>query len=184
MGANNLCDGGMVGQPGLYLGEKTMSAVHLPRLMDSSSAYGFLNHEVPNTNWMGAQYAQNQYQTSLNASYESQLVEEVPLTLEDLSWHNAQQDLCRPFRPHPRVGVFGSLLQQEIANLAKNCVYGRPVEGQERGERPHRAPKTGGPPKTASPVVRPRRAAASPSAVKLVVEQNPPLSWRLLELVS
>ena len=69
--------------------------------MDSSSALGFLNHEVPNTKWMGAQYAQNQYQTSLNASYESQLVEEVPLTLEDLSWHNAQQDLCRPFRPHP-----------------------------------------------------------------------------------
>lgn len=54
----------------------------------------------------------------------------------------------------------------------------RPVEGHVRGERPHRAPKT------ASPVVRPRRAAASPSAVKLVVEQNPPLSWRLLALVS
>ena len=55
--------------------------------------------------------------------YGSHLIEEVPLTLEELSCHNnVQRDVCRPFRPHPRVGVFGSSLQQEIANLSKNCV--------------------------------------------------------------
>ncbi|RLN33269.1 pentatricopeptide repeat-containing protein [Panicum miliaceum] len=122
MGANNLCDGGMAGQSGLYPGE-TMPAMHLPGLMDSSSASGFLNYEVPNTNWMGSQYAHSQYQTSFRASYGSHLIEEVPLTPKDLSRHNVQQDMCRPFRPHPRVGVFGSLLQQEIANLSKNCVW-------------------------------------------------------------
>jgi hypothetical protein len=132
MGANDLCDGGMAGQSGLYPGE-TMPAMHLPRLMDSSSALGFLNYEVPNTNWMGSQYAHSQYQTSLSASYGSHLIEEVPLTLEDLSRHNVQQDLCRPFRPHPRVGVFGSLLQQDIANLSKNCVCGRQSAGYRLG---------------------------------------------------
>jgi hypothetical protein len=132
MGANDLCDGGMAGQSGLYPGE-TMPAMHLPRLMDSSSALGFLNYEVPNTNWMGSQYAHSQYQTSLSASYGSLLIEEVPLTLEDLSRHNVQQDLCRPFRPHPRVGVFGSLLQQDIANLSKNCVCGRQSAGYRLG---------------------------------------------------
>ena len=67
---------------------------------------------------------------------------------------------------------------QAASHIHAVLPLGRPVEGHVRGERPHRAPKT------ASPVVRPRRAAASPSAVKLVVEQNPPLSWRLLALVS
>ena len=117
MGANNH------GQSDLYP-EETMLEMHLPRL-DSSSALGFLNYEVPNTNWMGSQYAHSQCRTSLGTSYGSHLIEEVPLTLEELSCHNnVQRDVCRPFRPHPRVGVFGSLLQQEIANLSKNCVCG------------------------------------------------------------
>ena len=73
------------------------------------------------TGWV--QYAHSQCRTSLGTSYGSHLIEEVPLTLEELSCHNnVQRDVCRPFRPHPRVVVFGSLLQQEIANLSKNCV--------------------------------------------------------------
>lgn len=54
------------------------------------------------------------------SQYRSQLIEEVPLTLKDLSRHKLQQDVHRPFCPHPRVGVFGSLLQKDIKNLSAN----------------------------------------------------------------
>ncbi|CAM0880526.1 unnamed protein product [Alopecurus aequalis] len=58
---------------------------------------------------------------SASASYGSNLNGKVPLTLEDLSRPRLQQNLYKPLRPHPRVGVLSSLLQKEIANLPESC---------------------------------------------------------------
>lgn len=58
---------------------------------------------------------------SASASYGSNLNGKVPLTLEDLTRPQLQQNLHKPLRPHPRVGVLSSLLQKEIANLPESC---------------------------------------------------------------
>ncbi|KAL6627006.1 hypothetical protein ACP70R_030732 [Stipagrostis hirtigluma subsp. patula] len=125
MEAGNIYDRRIAGHSGLYPRE-TMPATHLLRLMDSSTASGFRNYETPNRNRMefrvsDSQYAHDQYKASPSTSFGSHLIEQVPLTLDDLSRHQLQQNLCRPLRPHPRVGVLGSLLQQDIANLSQNC---------------------------------------------------------------
>ncbi|CAL4959145.1 unnamed protein product [Urochloa decumbens] len=66
-----------------------------------------------------SQYGQhNQYNASPSCtSYRGQ----VPLTLQDLARHQVEKNLHRPLRPRPRVGVFGSLLQQDIARWSENC---------------------------------------------------------------
>uniref|UniRef100_A0A0A9FJ71 Uncharacterized protein n=1 Tax=Arundo donax TaxID=35708 RepID=A0A0A9FJ71_ARUDO len=125
MGADRLYDQRIAGQSSLYPNE-TMPATHLLRLMDSSTASGFTNYGTPNRNQMefqslGSPYVHNQYKASSSTSYGSPLNEKAPLTLQDLSRHQVQQNLHRPFRPHPRVGVLGSLLQQDIANWSENC---------------------------------------------------------------
>ncbi|XP_062189168.1 uncharacterized protein LOC133892421 [Phragmites australis] len=125
MGADKLYDQRIVGQSGLYPNE-AMPATHLLRLMDSSTASGFTNYEMPHRNQMefqtlGSQYVHNQYKASPNTSYGSHLIEKAPLTLQDLSRHQVHQNLHRPLRPHPRVGVLGSLLQQDIANWSESC---------------------------------------------------------------
>ncbi|CAL4966169.1 unnamed protein product [Urochloa decumbens] len=65
-----------------------------------------------------SQYGQhNQYNASPSTSYGGQ----VPLTLQDLARHQVEKNLHKPLRPRPRVGVFGSLLQQDIASWSENC---------------------------------------------------------------
>jgi hypothetical protein len=59
---------------------------------------------------------------SASALYGSNLNGKVPLTLEDLSRPHFQQNLHKPLRPLPRVGVLSSLLQKEIANLPESSV--------------------------------------------------------------
>ncbi|WVZ88593.1 hypothetical protein U9M48_035094 [Paspalum notatum var. saurae] len=50
-----------------------------------------------------------------STSYGNHHIEKAPLMLQDLSWRQVQQNLHRSLRPHPRFGVFGPLLQQDIA---------------------------------------------------------------------
>ncbi|GJN06530.1 hypothetical protein PR202_ga24265 [Eleusine coracana subsp. coracana] len=121
MEAGRLYDQRISGQSGLYPRE-TMPATHLLRLMDSSTASGFTNRSRMGIEASGSsQYMQNQYKASLSASYGSHLIEKFPLTLEDLSRHQVPQNLHRPLRPLPRVGVLGSLLQQDIAKWSEHC---------------------------------------------------------------
>ncbi|TVU22982.1 hypothetical protein EJB05_32707 [Eragrostis curvula] len=116
MEAGRLYDQRIAGQPGLYPRE-TMPASHLLRLMDSSTASGFTNRNRMAFEASASQYVQNQYKASPSILYGA---EKFPLTTEDFSRHQVQQNLHRPLRPHPRVGVLGSLLQQEIANLPEH----------------------------------------------------------------
>jgi len=129
MGSGRLYDHRIPGQSGLYPKEP-MPATHLLRLMDSSTASGFRNYQRPDrsqmelhqTQTLGTQFTQHdQYNASPSTSYGSHIIEEVPLTLQDLSRRQVQPNLHRPVRPHPRVGVLGSLLQQDIANWSENC---------------------------------------------------------------
>ncbi|KAJ1281870.1 hypothetical protein BS78_03G006700 [Paspalum vaginatum] len=122
MEAGRLYDQRTAGQSGLYPKEP-MPATHLLRLMDSSTAPGFTNYQRANrhrlelqTQTLGSQYVQHdQFNASPSTSYGSHIIEKVPMTLQDLRWQ-VEQKLQRPLRPHPRVGVFGSLLQQDIAS--------------------------------------------------------------------
>ncbi|KAJ1265005.1 hypothetical protein BS78_08G044500 [Paspalum vaginatum] len=76
---------------------------------------------VLQTQTLGPQYMQHdQFNASPNTSYGGHLIEKVPLTLQDSSRHQVQLNVHRPLRPHPRVGVFGPLLQQDIANWSAN----------------------------------------------------------------
>ncbi|KAL6874678.1 hypothetical protein ACP4OV_013343 [Aristida adscensionis] len=125
METGNLYDRRTAGHSGLYPRE-TMPATHLLRLMDSSTASGFTNYEMPNRNRMefqvsGSHYAHDLYTASPSTSYGSHRIERVPLTLEDLSRHQLQQNVRRPLRPHPRVGVLSTFVQQDIANWSENC---------------------------------------------------------------
>ncbi|OEL31843.1 hypothetical protein BAE44_0007137 [Dichanthelium oligosanthes] len=127
MEVGRLYDQRVSGQSGLYPKEP-MPATHLLRLMDSSTARGFTNYQRANRHQMevetqnlGSQYAQHShYNASPSTSYGSHLIEKVPLTLQDLARHQVEKNLYRPLRPHPRVGVLGSLLQQDIANWSEN----------------------------------------------------------------
>lgn len=128
MEAGRLYDQSITGQSGLY-SKEPMPATHLLRLMDSSTAPGFTNYQRANrhqmelqTQTLGSQYVQpDQFNASASTSYGSHLVEKDPLTLQDLSRHEFQQNLHRPLRPHPRVGVLGSFLQKDIANWSERC---------------------------------------------------------------
>uniref|UniRef100_K3XE32 Embryonic flower 1-like protein n=1 Tax=Setaria italica TaxID=4555 RepID=K3XE32_SETIT len=118
----------IAGHSGLYPKEP-MPATHLLRLMDSSTSQGFTNYQRANrrqielrTQNLSSQYAQhNHYNASPSTSHGSHLTEKVPLTLQDLARHQVEKNLHRPLRPHPRVGVLGSLLQQDIANWSESC---------------------------------------------------------------
>jgi len=128
MEVGRLYDQSIAGQSGLYPKEP-MAATHLLGLMDSSTARGFANYQRASmrqmeleTQNLGSQYAQhNQYNASPSTSYGSHQTEKVPLRLQDLARHQVEKNLHRPLRPHPRVGVLGSLLQQDIANWSENC---------------------------------------------------------------
>ncbi|CAL5016694.1 unnamed protein product [Urochloa decumbens] len=110
----------IIGHSSFYPKEP-MPATHVPRLVDSSTSRGFTNYprrkmELETQN-LGSQYGQhNQYKASPSTSYGGQ----IPLTLQDLR-HQVEKNLHRPLRPRPRVGVFGSLLQQDIASWSENC---------------------------------------------------------------
>lgn len=124
MEASKLCDRRNAGQVVLYPKE-SMPATHLLRMMDPSTLASFPNYGTSSRNQMesqlhNSQYAHNQYKGSTSTSYGSNLNGKIPLTFEDLSRHQLH-DLHRPLRPHPRVGVLGSLLQKEIANWSENC---------------------------------------------------------------
>ncbi|KAF8733514.1 hypothetical protein HU200_014814 [Digitaria exilis] len=127
MEVGGMYDQRIAGQSGLYPKEP-MPATHLLRLMDSSTARGFTNYQRANrlqmeleTQNLGEHYVQhNHYNASTSTSYGSQITEKVPLTLHDLARHQVEKNLHRPLRPHPRVGVLGSLLQQDIANWSGN----------------------------------------------------------------
>uniref|UniRef100_A0A0D3ELC9 Embryonic flower 1-like protein n=3 Tax=Oryza barthii TaxID=65489 RepID=A0A0D3ELC9_9ORYZ len=124
MEASKLCDRRNAGQVVLYPKE-SMPATHLLRMMDPSTLASFPNYGTSSRNQMesqlhSSQYAHNQYKGSTSTSYGSNLNGKIPLTFEDLSRHQLH-DLHRPLRPHPRVGVLGSLLQKEIANWSENC---------------------------------------------------------------
>uniref|UniRef100_A0A0E0JFY2 Embryonic flower 1-like protein n=1 Tax=Oryza punctata TaxID=4537 RepID=A0A0E0JFY2_ORYPU len=124
MEASKLCDRRNAGQVVLYPKE-SMPATHLLRMMDPSTLASFPNYVTSSRNQMESQlhnfqYAPNQYKGSTSTSYGSNINGKIPLTFEDLSRHQ-MHDLHRPLRPHPRVGVLGSLLQKEIANWSENC---------------------------------------------------------------
>ncbi|CAO2205057.1 unnamed protein product [Urochloa humidicola] len=124
----SLYDERIARQSGFYPKEP-MPATHLLRLMDSSTSGGFTSYQRASrrqteleTQNLGSQYGQhNQYNASPSTSYGSHLIEKVPLTLQDLARHQVEKNLHRPLRPHPRVGVLGSLLQQDIASWSENC---------------------------------------------------------------
>jgi len=139
MGSGRLYDQRIPGQSSLYPKEP-VPATHLLRLMDSSTPSGFTSYQRPDrrqmelhqTQTLGSQFTQHdQYNASPSTSYGSHIIEEVPLTLQDLSRRQLQPNLLRPVRPHPRVGVLGSLLQQDIANWSEN--YG-PQSGYRLGD--------------------------------------------------
>ncbi|KAG8045750.1 hypothetical protein GUJ93_ZPchr0008g12007 [Zizania palustris] len=124
MRAGNLCDRRNAGQSVLYPKEP-MPATNLLRIMDPSALAGFPNYEMSSRSQVelqlhNSQYAHNQYRGSTSTSYGNNLNGKVALPLEDLSQRQFQHNLRRPFRPHPRVGVLGSLLQKEIANWSEN----------------------------------------------------------------
>ncbi|CAO2175199.1 unnamed protein product [Urochloa humidicola] len=114
----------IAGHSGFYPKEP-MPATHLLRPMDSSTSRGFANYQRANRHQMeleeqnlGSQYGQHsQYNASPGTSYGSQ----VPLTLQELARHQVEKNLHRPLRPHPRVGVLSSFLQQDIASWSDNC---------------------------------------------------------------
>jgi hypothetical protein len=118
----------IAGHSGLHPKEP-MPATHLLRLMDSSTSQGFTNYRRANRHQMelgtqnpSSQYAQhNQYNPPPSTSHGSHLTEKVQLTRQDLAQHQVEKNLHRPLRPHPRVGVLGSLLQQDIANWTEIC---------------------------------------------------------------
>ncbi|CAL5079873.1 unnamed protein product [Urochloa decumbens] len=122
----------IAGHSGFYPKEP-MPATHLLSLMDPSTSRGFTNYQRANRHQMGletlnlgSQHGQhNQYNASPSTSYGGQ----VPLTLQDLARHQVEKNLHRPLRPHPRVGVLGSLLQQDIASWSEKC-------GTQSGHRP------------------------------------------------
>ncbi|PUZ58816.1 hypothetical protein GQ55_5G537800 [Panicum hallii var. hallii] len=128
MEVGRLYDQSIAGQSGLYPKEP-MAATHLLGLMDSSTARGFTDYQRASrrqmeleTQNLGSQYAQhNHYNVSPSTSYGSHLTEKVPLRLQDLARHQVEKNFHRPLRPHPRVGVLGSLLQKDIANWSENC---------------------------------------------------------------
>jgi len=131
MEVGRLYDQSIAGQSGLYPKEP-MAATHLLGLMDSSTARGFANYQRASmrqmeleTQNLGSQYAQHNHHynasPSASTSYGSHQTEKVPLRLQDLARHQVEKNLHRPLRPHPRVGVLGSLLQQDIANWSENC---------------------------------------------------------------
>jgi hypothetical protein len=120
MEVGRLYDQSIAGQSGLYPKEP-MAATHLLGLMDSSTARGFTGYQRASrrqmeleTQNLGSQYAQhNHYNVSPSTSYGSHLTEKVPLRLQDLARHQVEKNFHRPLRPHPRVGVLGSLLQKD-----------------------------------------------------------------------
>ncbi|KAF7057351.1 hypothetical protein CFC21_064650 [Triticum aestivum] len=103
-----------------YIGlTSSLCGAHNQYIGSASTPYG------SNLNGMGS--ASTQYGSNLNGmgsastSYGSNLNGRIPLTLEDLSRHPLQPNLHRPLRPLPRVGVFSSLLQKEIADWSESC---------------------------------------------------------------
>jgi hypothetical protein len=114
----------LLGHLDIYPKEPT-PATHLLGLMDSSTSQSLTSYQS-----LSSEYAQhNQYNASHNTSHGSHLTRKVQLTLQDLGRHEVEKNLHRPLRPHPRVGVFGPLLQQEIANWSESsghnlgCVF-------------------------------------------------------------
>jgi hypothetical protein len=114
----------ILGHSSIYPKEP-VPATHLLGLMDSSTSQGLTSHQN-----LSSEYAQhNQYNASPSTSHGSHLTGKVQLTLQDLGRHEVEKNLHRPLRPHPRVGVFGPLLQQEIANWSESsghslgCVF-------------------------------------------------------------
>jgi hypothetical protein len=112
------------GHSGIYP-EEAMPATHLLGFMDSSTSQGLTSYQN-----LSSDYAQhNQYSASPSTSHVSHLTGKVQLTLQDLGRHEVEKNLHRPLRPRPRVGVFGPLLQQEIANWSESsghnlgCVF-------------------------------------------------------------
>uniref|UniRef100_A0ACD5VPQ2 Uncharacterized protein n=1 Tax=Avena sativa TaxID=4498 RepID=A0ACD5VPQ2_AVESA len=103
-----------------YMGSaSTLYGSNLNGIGSASTSYGVHNQYVRS--------ASTSYGSHLNgigsasALYGSNLNGKVPLTLEDLTRPQVQQNLHKPLRPHPRVGVLSSLLQKEIANLPESC---------------------------------------------------------------
>uniref|UniRef100_A0ACD5VVD0 Uncharacterized protein n=1 Tax=Avena sativa TaxID=4498 RepID=A0ACD5VVD0_AVESA len=103
-----------------YMGSaSTLYGSNLNGIGSASTSYGAHNQFVRS--------ASTSYGSHLNgigsasASYGSNLNGKVPLTLDDLTRPQLQQNLHKPLRPHPRVGVLSSLLQKEIANLPESC---------------------------------------------------------------
>jgi hypothetical protein len=120
MEAGRLYDQRITGQSDLYPREP-MPATNLLRLMDPSTASGFTNrNRMEFEASSSSQYMPHPYKASLSTSYGSHLIEKFPLTVEELSRHQVQQSLHRPLRPLPRVGVLGSLLQQDIAKWSEH----------------------------------------------------------------
>jgi hypothetical protein len=114
----------LLGHSGIYPNE-LIPTTHLLGLMDSSTSQGLTSYQN-----LSSQYAQqNQYNASPSTSHGNHLTGKVQLTLKDLGRHEVEKNLHRPFRPRPRVGVFGPLLQQEITNWSESsghslgCVF-------------------------------------------------------------
>ncbi|XP_020097849.1 uncharacterized protein LOC109716712 [Ananas comosus] len=112
----NVCKPKMVRPPDLYTNE-SIPAMHLLRLMDWTkcsrsdfSPYGPSNENQIELLHRPPQYS-NQCRGLISAEYGFEFYD-----------HNQnQQNFHKPFRPLPRVGVLGSLLQKEISNCSDNC---------------------------------------------------------------
>ncbi|XP_010915857.1 uncharacterized protein [Elaeis guineensis] len=107
----------------LYTNE-SIPAMHLLRLMDSAKWSGMSLQDLPNTNHIGSCWESDLSSTGqcekemvgLGPRGKSNQAANPPLVVQHPNQVQHQEISCKPYRPLPRVGVYGSLLQKEISS--------------------------------------------------------------------
>ncbi|XP_008783264.1 protein EMBRYONIC FLOWER 1-like [Phoenix dactylifera] len=111
----------------LYTNE-SIPAMHLLRLMDSAKWSGMSLQDLPNRNHKGTLWEPD---LSSTGQYEKEMIglgpigksnqaAHPPLVVQHPNQVQHQEISCKPYRPLPRVGVYGSLLQKEITSPPDN----------------------------------------------------------------
>lgn len=111
---------------GLYTNE-TIPAMHLLRLMDSSKWSGTSLQDLPKRNYKGS-LIESDFSSIVRC--EKEMIGLAPwgsshstnhsFMIQQSSQVQHQEFSCKPHRPLPRVGVYGSLLQKEITSPPDN----------------------------------------------------------------
>ncbi|KAG1335074.1 putative plastidic glucose transporter 3 [Cocos nucifera] len=119
----NTSNSEMVRPQDLYTNE-SIPAMHLLRLMDSAKWSGMSLQDLPNTNHIGSPWESDLSSTGqcekemigLGPRGKSNQAANPPLVVQHPNQVQHQEISCKPYRPLPRVGVYGSLLQKEITS--------------------------------------------------------------------